>query len=347
MKGRPGDRQRCPLTDAEPRELIVTDGEEGQRIDKLLSTKLDVSRTRLKKAIEASVVLVNQSSVSPHYRVRTGDVIQVGTIESKSPPTAVPEDIPLDIVYEDEALLVVDKPAGMVVHPAPGHFTGTLFNALLHHLKEAVASGSAEPGLVHRLDRDTSGLLLVAKTAGVKDILSGQIQERRVDRRYRAVVWGHLREPQGTIEEGIGRHPGDRRKMSVHASKKREALTEYRVLESFAVCDHVAVKLGTGRTHQIRVHFSSLGHPVVGDETYGGGKGREAGFMGEGRKQARRILTLIDRQALHAHRLSFTHPVTGEEMSFTSPVPGDFRSVLAFLGSRCENYGSGEDVPSP
>jgi 23S rRNA pseudouridine1911/1915/1917 synthase len=295
---------------------------------------LEISRTRLKRAIESSVVLVNGSSVSPHYRVRTGDEIRVGVIEAKSPPTTLPEDIPLDIVYEDESLLIVDKPAGMVVHPAPGHFTGTLFNALLYHLRDETATGKAEPGLVHRLDRDTSGLLLVAKNADVKEILSEQIRERKIDRRYRTLVWGHLRESEGTIEEGIGRHPSDRKKMSVHASKKRHALTEYRVLERFPVCDHAAVRLGTGRTHQIRVHFSSVGHPVVGDGTYGGGKGRETGFTGEGRKQARHILSLIDRQALHAYRLSFTHPATGERMSFTSPVPDDIGTVLSFLGSR-------------
>lgn len=308
--------------------------------------KLEISRTRLKRAIESSIVVVNGSSVSPHYRVRAGDRITVGAMTVTSPPTSIPEDIPINVVHEDDVLLVVDKPPGMVVHPAPGHYTGTLFNALLHHLREEISSGIAEPGIVHRLDKDTSGLLLVAKNAEVKDALSRQIQERNVDRRYRAIVWGHLQKQKGSIEKGIGRHPNDRKKMSIHATKKRDALTEFRVIETFDVCDHVAVKLATGRTHQIRVHFSSLGHPVVGDETYGGGRGKESGFMGEARKTARHILSLIDRQALHAYSLSFSHPVTGELMKMRSRVPEDFAAVLSFLRSRYEDYEVGKESPS-
>jgi len=313
------------------REITVSKGEAGERIDRYLAARTGVSRTRIKRAVETGDVLVNGSAVNPNYRLKTGDVVTIARVERESPPAAVPEDIEINVVYEDDHLMVVDKPAGMVVHPAPGHYGGTLYNAILFRLREEIARGEAGPGIVHRLDKDTSGLIIVAKTASVKENLSERIKRREVERIYRAIVWGHLRELEGTIEAGIGRHPQDRKRMSVYARKKREASTRYEVLESFSVCDYVRVRLQTGRTHQIRVHFSSLGHPIVGDETYGGGRGREAGFMGEGRKAARKILELIDRQALHAHELSFVHPVTGKRMEFTSPLPRDMQDVLDYL----------------
>jgi len=314
-------------------EIDVSDGESGTRIDKFLAIKLSVSRTRVKKRIDAGSVLVNGDGISANYRVRDRDRIELTPIESESPPVALAENIDIDVIYEDESLLVVNKSAGMVVHPAPGHYTGTLYNALLYHLEGKTVKGSTDPGLVHRLDKDTSGLILIAKNAEVKDKLSGMMKKRSISRCYRAIVWGHLKKNEGKIESGIGRHPHDRKKMSTFASKTRNAVTKYKVIESFDICDHLHVALQTGRTHQVRVHFSSLGHPIVGDETYGGGEGRETGFMGEGRKHAKQVLKLINRQALHAYSLKFVHPVTGEEMAFSSPVPEDMNRVLVFLSN--------------
>lgn len=312
--------------------VIDVSGEEsGTRVDKLLATRVGVSRTRIRKAIDSGGVLVNENRISANYRVREGDRIEIAPIESDRPPAAVAEDIPINVVYEDDSFLIIDKSAGMVVHPAPGHYTGTLYNALLYHLKEDTEAGQPNPGLIHRLDKDTTGLLLVAKGDEAKDILSGMMKERQIKRCYRVIVWGHLKELEGKIESGIGRHPHDRKKMSTFSSKTRDAVTKYKILESYDVCDYLDVALLTGRTHQVRVHFSSIGHPVVGDETYGGGEGRETGFMGEGRKCARQILKLISRQALHAYSLKFDHPFTGEKMEFSSPVPEDMKQVLFFI----------------
>ncbi|MFQ6103803.1 MAG: RluA family pseudouridine synthase [Candidatus Glassbacteria bacterium] len=315
------------------REIAVKGGEAGERIDRFLSSRFRISRTRVKKAIQRNLVLINGERTTPHYRVKDGDRISIAPIESKAPPPVEPEDIEIDIIYEDPSLLVINKPSDMVVHPAPGHYTGTLYNALLYHLRNGIERGRANPGIVHRLDKDTTGLILVAKKDNVKDMLTTEMKERRISRRYLAIVWGHLRELEGTIDAGIGRHPHDRKKMSTYASRQREAVTHYKVLESFDVCDFVEVSLDTGRTHQIRVHFSSIGHPIVGDPTYGGGEGREAGFMGEGRKLAHQILRLIQRPALHAYKLTFTHPVGGGHMGFTSPLPADLRRILKLLRS--------------
>ncbi len=314
-------------------EIPVSDEHGGERIDKFLAAKLHISRTRVKRALGEGLVVIDKKIVTPHYRLRVGDVIQVRPIEADTPPVSVAEDIPLDIVFEDSSLIVINKPAGMVVHPAPGHYSGTLYNALLFHLKEEIESRKASPGLVHRLDRDTTGLILAAKSEEVLNILSGRMKERKITRLYRAFVWGHLRDSEGEIEAGIGRHPHDRKKMSTYSVKKREAVTVYRVLERFAVCDYVDVRLLTGRTHQVRVHFSSIGHPLVGDETYGGGEGREAGFMGEGRKQVKSLLRLMRRQALHAYSLGFVHPVTDQEMDFSAPLPEDMQRVFNELRS--------------
>lgn len=305
-------------------------GDEGERVDKFLSTRLGISRARVQRAIDAGLVTIGGHDVPRNRRVKAGELIHVASLKVEGQPPALPEKIPLAVVYEDTSLLVIDKPAGMVVHPAPGHFTGTLLNALLSHLAER-GERPGSPGIVHRLDKDTTGLILVAKSDEVKELLSRYMKERFISRSYRAVVWGHMRELEGTLEAGIGRHPYDRKKMSTYSRKKRDAVTTYRVLESFDVCDFVEAALLTGRTHQVRVHFSSVGHPLLGDATYGGGAGRETGFMGEGRKTAKRVLELIRRQALHAYRLAFAHPVTGEKLEFTAPLPSDMQAVLTFL----------------
>ena len=320
------------------RTIVVSETEAGDRLDRFVATKLAVSRTRVKKGIEASRILVNGKRATAHYRVRKADRVTVLPFSHGDvPPVAIPEEIGLDVVYEDESIIVVDKSPGMVVHPAPGHYSGTLFNAILNRLWPEIESGRARPGIVHRLDKDTSGLILVAKDDDVKDQLSRDLRERRINRIYRALVWGHMKTLEGKIDAPIGRHPEDRKKMSIYARRKRNAVTCYKVLESFDVCDHVEVRLLTGRTHQIRVHFSSTGHPLVGDATYGGGKGKEKSFMGDARKRAHVILGMISRQALHAFRLEFIHPVTGERLAFTSRVPRDFREVLNYLRGEIGN----------
>lgn len=303
---------------------------EGDRVDRFLAKRLGISRARVQRAIDSGLVTVAGLEVPRNRRLKSGERIRIACLTVEGPPPALPEKIPLDIVYEDSSLLVLNKPAGMVVHPAPGHFTGTLLNALLSHLA-ARGEGLTTTGIVHRLDKDTTGLILVAKSDEVKNLLSQQMKERKISRSYRAIVWGHMRELEGTFEASIGRHPHDRKKMSTYARKRRAAKTTYRVLESFDVCEYVEAQLHTGRTHQVRVHFSSVGHPLLGDATYGGGEGRETAFMGEGRRTAKRILALIKRQALHAYRLGFAHPVTGEPMEFISPLPADMQAVLAFL----------------
>ncbi len=293
----------------------------GQRLDKLLAARLpDLSRSAARRLIERGLVTVNGEPVRPSYKVRPGDrVLALLPVEEAAPPR--PEPIPLRIVYEDEALLVVDKPAGMVVHPAPGHEQGTLVNALLAHCP-ALADGGDRPGIVHRLDRDTSGLILIAKSERVRRALQQQFKERRVHKAYLALLDGHLQPAWGRIEAPIGRDPRHRQRMAVLPGG-REAVTEYHVLETFAhrngpaAGDYCLVEAEpqTGRTHQIRVHFASIGHPVVGDGVYG----------------RRKTRLPLPRQFLHARRLGFKHPRTGRRLELEAPLPEDLAAVLALL----------------
>ena len=312
--------------------FLVDEDDAGERIDSYLSAQIpELSRSRLQKAIRAGEVTVDGAAVrKPSQKVRQGERIELAF----SPPRPLEitgEPIPLDVVYEDEHLLVVNKAPGMVVHPAPGHETGTLVHALLAHCTNLSGIGGIlRPGIVHRLDAGTSGLLVVAKSDEIHIGLSRQLMDRAVSRVYVALVWGEMPERTGAIDMPIGRSPSDRKKMTVVEGGK-EALTTYSVVDTYPPFQYIMLKLGTGRTHQIRVHLSRVGHPVLGDPVYGGRRVRRGSIAGGQAADADRVLSMIDRQALHAEELSFTHPATGERMTFTAPLPDDFRAVLEFL----------------
>ncbi|BAH38445.1 MAG TPA: RluA family pseudouridine synthase [Gemmatimonas aurantiaca] len=295
----------------------------GGRLDLLVADHASVSRTQAATLIANGNVLVNGAREKASYKGETGDVVRV-TIPPPPGRDIVAEQIPLDVVYEDEHLLVVDKAAGMVVHPAPGNWTGTLVNALLGR-GEPLAEGGGEDraGLVHRLDKDTSGLLVVAKSDAAHRTLSSALAARQVTRRYAAVCWGHLAEERITVEKPIARDPRDRTRMAIVQSGKASR-TDFTRLARFDSVDLLRAHLHTGRTHQIRVHLASTGHPVVGDDTYGGGGGR------------RLALLPPRRHFLHAAWLRFRHPISGDLIDLRSPLPADLRTSLAALGSMPE-----------
>jgi len=305
--------------------LLIAPEEGGCRLDQLLARRLDFSRARLQKLLKAGLVLVNGQARPPSYKVRAGDAIEV-SVPKPVPSHLLPEPLPLEIVYEDRDLLVVNKPPGWVTHPGAGHKTGTLLNALLHHCPELQEIGDvSRPGLVHRLDKDTSGLLVAAKTELAHRALVSQFQKHEVKKKYLALVWGRLPQAQGRIAREIGRHPIERHKMSVHARRGKEAATCWRVQREFpGPLTLLELTIETGRTHQIRVHMTAEGHPVLGDATYGGGasrlKGAPPALMG--------LKPLVKRQMLHAWRLSFTHPRSGEEVGWEAALPGDFQGVV-------------------
>ncbi len=297
--------------------IEVPENFEGERIDKFLSVLLeDSSRNAIQKLIENGKVLVNGAAVNKKYKVSTDDEIKMLPSELK-PLDAEPENIPLQIVYEDEHLLVVNKPRGMVVHPAPGNYSGTLVNALLYHCKDSLSgiNGILRPGIVHRIDKDTSGLLIVAKTDKAHIGLAGQIKEHSFTREYNAVIVGHLKEKQGTINAPIGRNPKDRKKMCVTQNNSKNAVTHYSTIEDYEGYSHISLKLETGRTHQIRVHMAHLGHAVAGDYVYGNDK-----------KSA-----YLNGQCLHAIKIGFIHPITQEYLEFTSELPDYFTEFLGKL----------------
>ncbi len=301
----------------ERRRWVVADGAAG-RLDRHVAAELGTSRSRAAGLIEGGWVRVDGSPARKSQAVSAGQ--RVAALVPPPPPvSARPEDIPLDIVFEDADLVVVEKPAGLVVHPAPGHPSGTLVNALLHHVGEMSGiGGPRRPGIVHRLDRDTSGLMVAAKSERAHRALSGALQERAVGRTYMAALWGKLPESPTTVDRPVGRHPRDRTRMAVVAAG-RPAQTRFRVLERWRAACFCEAKLATGRTHQIRVHAASVGHPVVGDSVYGAG--RERGFQGADGQWARALARRASRQFLHAHRLEFAHPVSGVPMAFESPLP--------------------------
>lgn len=303
------------------KELLidVTQDFEGERIDKYLSRLVtDSSRSAIQKLIESGSVKVNGSQVSKNYKVSADDEIVMLQGELKT-LDAEPENIPLDIVYEDSDLLVVNKPRGMVVHPAPGNYSGTLVNALLYHCKDSLSgiNGVLRPGIVHRIDKDTSGLLIVAKNDKAHIGLAEQIKEHSFTREYNAVVCGHLKEYEGTVCAPIGRNPKDRKKMCVTENNSKNAVTHYKVINEYEGYSHISLRLETGRTHQIRVHMAYIGHPVAGDFVYGNDK-----------KSA-----YLNGQCLHAIKIGFVHPITNEYLEFNSELPDYFREFLNRLKS--------------
>jgi len=298
--------------------------EAGGRVDLWTSERTGLSRTRVQRLIADGWVHVDGATPMKSDPVEPGSRIEV-LVPAPQPVEAVPEDIPLQVIHEDHDLLVVDKVAGMVVHPAPGHPRGTLVNALLHHVEDLSGiGGRLRPGIVHRLDRDTSGLLVVAKTDEAHHALSDALRRRRVKRLYLAAVWGHLPESPLDVDAPIGRSRTNRKRMAVVA-EGRHALTRLRVRERWESAELLDVALGTGRTHQIRVHAAHLGHPVVGDDLYG--PGWERGMSGPDQGWARELARRTPRQFLHATRLAFKHPTTKVEMRFHSPLPDDLERV--------------------
>ncbi|HEY4643382.1 MAG TPA: RluA family pseudouridine synthase [Bacteroidota bacterium] len=309
-------------------DIVVPSHKKRERIDRFLAHQIEhASRSKVQKAIASGLVLVDGRKVKPSYEISPGERIHV-TLPAPEPPRLEPEPIPLDIVYEDDALIIVNKAAGMVVHPAYGNYTGTLVHALLYHCKDiARVNDETRPGLVHRLDKNTSGLLVVAKTEEAHRFLSSQFSQRTVDREYWALVWGTFTSRSGTIEAELGRHKSDRKKFAVVSSGK-PAVTEYEVLEAFSFLSLVRLHLRTGRTHQIRVHLHHIGHPVFGDPTYGGRRIASGGGDGKRKRMVQSLLPLIERQALHAKTLGFVHPVKHTFVKFDSDLPGDMQALL-------------------
>jgi 23S rRNA pseudouridine1911/1915/1917 synthase len=311
--------QTSKKADGETFSFEVEPQEAGVRLDLLAATRVpELSRGQASLLIQEGLIRAGGRIRKPGYRVRDGETIN-GTIPPPSPVSFLPEAIPLDILYEDRDLIVINKAAGIVVHPAPGHPDGTLVNGLLHHCPDLEGiGGELRPGIVHRLDRDTSGALVVAKNGPVHTELARQFKSREVGKIYVALVYGGFSDDSGTISLPIGRHPVARKKMSTASRQGREAETEWRVLERFDRVTLLELGLKTGRTHQIRVHCAAMGRPVFGDPVYGGGN-KAAMPAGIG---------TVHRQMLHARRLSLTHPRTGERMTFEAPLPADFKRLL-------------------
>ncbi len=304
------------------------------RLDKFLFVRLAAtSRNRIQVAAKAGNVLVNDKPAKPSQKVKPGDVISIVLPYPQRETELLPEDIPLDVLYEDQHVLVINKPAGLVVHPGHGNWTGTLVNALLFHFGKLPSTPGAEiprPGLVHRLDKDTSGVMVIGKTEEALTHLARQFFERTSDRRYNALVWGDFEEDQGVIEGHIGRSVKDRTVQFVFpdGDQGKAAVTRWRVLERFRYITLVECKLETGRTHQIRVHMQWTGHPLFNDATYGGDRVLKGTTFTKYRQFVENCFKILPRQALHARTLSFDHPITGERMHFESPLPADMEAVL-------------------
>lgn len=296
----------------------VIEEQEGQRLDVYISTIFpDFSRSFFQKLIKGEQVKVNQKPQKANYRVREDDLVTIIIPDAKE-TKIVPENIPLDILYEDDDLLIVNKPKGMVVHPSAGHYSGTLVNAIMYHCKDSLSgiNGEIRPGIVHRIDMNTTGSLIVCKNDEAHTNIAEQIKVHSVNRIYEGIVYGNVKEDEGTIEGAIGRHPTDRKKMAINEKNGKPAITHYRVLQRFGNYTYMQFKLETGRTHQIRVHMASIGHPLLGDDLYA---------------SSRQTFKNLQGQTLHAKTIGFIHPRTGEYMEFSAPLPEYFQELLKKL----------------
>ena len=304
-------------------KIIINKEEAGKRIDILAAEKTGITRSQIQKLIEKGFLTINSRPVSRNYRTKAGDIIKITITEEKN-SELISEALPLEILYKDEYLAVVNKPSGMVVYPAAGHSRGTMMNALLYQCKKlASIGGPLRPGVVHRIDKDTSGVIVIALDDRTYYALTGQFKQRTINRKYIALLYGNLKEDKGEISLSIGRSESDRKKMSTRVKRGKEAVTAWKVIERFHGAVLIEAKLKTGRTHQIRVHFASIGHPVLGDRTYG--KKVEV--------EAKKRKITFPRQMLHAELLGFIHPATGEYLEFKSPLPEDMEKRIRELRS--------------
>ena len=323
--------------------VVVDKGQEMMRVDKYLFDRLtNASRNRIQKAADAGFVMANGKAVKSSYKVKPLDVITVMMDRPRYDNEVIPGDIPLDVVYEDRYLMVVNKPAGLVVHPGHGNYHGTLVNAIAWHLKDNPDYDANDPhvGLVHRIDKDTSGLLVVAKNPDAKTHLGNQFFHKTTRRRYRALVWGNVEQDEGTITGDIGRNPRDRMQMAVLPDGEgKHAVTHYRVLERFGYVTLVECILETGRTHQIRVHMKHIGHILFNDERYGGHEILKGTHFAKYKQFVNNCFDICPRQALHAMTLGFKHPVTGQEMDFSAPLPPDMTALIERWRSYISNRG--------
>lgn len=297
--------------------MEITPEMEGERIDKCISNYLEsLSRSYIQKIIKDGKAYVNDAVVKANYKVKVDDKVQF-EIPDCEEPDIPPQDIPLDILYEDKDILIVNKPKDMVVHPAPGHYEGTLVNAIMFHCKDELSgiNGVLRPGIVHRIDKDTTGSIIICKNDESHRKIARQLKEHSITRKYRAIVYGRIMEEEGTVNAPIGRHPTDRKKMAINEKNGKPAVTHYKVLERFDKYTYIECQLETGRTHQIRVHMTSIGHPLLGDEVYGNAK---CPFKLEG-------------QTLHAMTIGFIHPTTGEYVEYEAPLPEYFEHLLQIL----------------
>lgn len=300
--------------------MEITPEMEGERIDKCISNYLEsLSRSYIQKIIKDGKAYVNDAVVKANYKVKVDDKVQFEILDCEEPDIP-PQDIPLDILYEDKDILIVNKPKDMVVHPAPGHYEGTLVNAIMFHCKDELSgiNGVLRPGIVHRIDKDTTGSIIICKNDESHRKIAQQLKEHSITRKYRAIVYGRIMEEEGTVNAPIGRHPTDRKKMAINEKNGKPAVTHYKVLERFDKYTYIECQLETGRTHQIRVHMTSIGHPLLGDEVYGNAK---CPFKLEG-------------QTLHAMTIGFIHPTTGEYVEYEAPLPEYFEHLLQILRTK-------------
>ncbi|APG64093.1 RNA pseudouridine synthase [Tenacibaculum todarodis] len=320
--------------------FTAAEGQEPLRVDKFLMNFIEsATRNKIQQAAKAGNILVNDVVVKSNFKVKPNDVVRVVLEYPPVETEVVAEDIPLDIVYEDDVLMVINKPAGMVVHPGHGNYTGTLVNGLMHHVENLPTNSNERPGLVHRIDKDTSGLLVVAKTESAMTHLSKQFFDRTTERLYYALVWGYVNEDEGTIEGNIGRSFKNRLQMDVFPEGDfgKHAVTHYKVLERLTYVTLVQCKLETGRTHQIRAHFKHIGHTLFNDERYGGDAVLKGTTFTKYKQFVQNCFKVLPRQALHAKTLGFTHPTTGEFMRFNSEVPEDITACLEKWRTYSEN----------